>query len=443
MIDTELYVEKLVETSKSAAGYGNVLQAMDSLPNAVWILFGIKFLESFSFFVLSYGLVIFLSGDFGLSDSQASWAYGIYGTLVSVYGLAMGVVIDSLGVRQSLLVGLTILIASRLVMATTTSLLVLLVMLGTLLPVGAAMTLPLLQIGIKRYTTDRNRSVAFTGLYVVMNLSAMTAAPCIDAFHRWMPVSGHLMPGVYLTPYRMLIIAGGLLSCASLYLTYRYVKADDPNSPRPAEGASLAAIQYVLKSKIFWRFTLLAILLVGVRSIYRHLDATFPKFMLRNYGADAPYGSLIALNPLCVVLVAVLAAPLAMRFHPVPMIIFGSFISAIAPFALAAGHTYVNAVVFVLILSVGEGLWSPRMYEYSVMIAEKGREGVYTALAAAPMFLSTLLTGATSGVLLERYSPEQGERRPEIMWAIIGLISFASPVLMLVLRNVIERPIRN
>ena len=305
------------------------------------------------------------------------------------------------------------------------------------------MTLPLLQIGIKRYTTDRNRSVAFTGLYVVMNLSAMTAAPCIDAFHRWMPVSGHLMPGVYLTPYRMLIIAGGLLSCASLYLTYRYVKADDPNSPRPAEGASLAAIQYVLKSKIFWRFTLLAILLVGVRSIYRHLDATFPKFMLRNYGADAPYGSLIALNPLCVVLVAVLAAPLAMRFHPVPMIIFGSFISAIAPFALAAGHTYVNAVVFVLILSVGEGLWSPRMYEYSVMIAEKGREGVYTALAAAPMFLSTLLTGATSGVILERYSPEQGERRPEIMWAIIGLISFASPVLMLVLRNVIERPIRN
>ena len=443
MIDTELYVEKLVETSKSAAGYGNVLQAMDSLPNAVWILFGIKFLESFSFFVLSYGLVIFLSGDFGLSDSQASWAYGIYGTLVSVYGLAMGVVIDSLGVRQSLLVGLTILIGSRLVMATTTSLLVLLVMLGTLLPVGAAMTLPLLQIGIKRYTTDRNRSVAFTGLYVVMNLSAMTAAPCIDAFHRWMPVSGHLMPGVYLTPYRMLIFAGGLLSCASLYLTYRYVKADDPNSPRPAEGASLAAIQYVLKSKIFWRFTLLAILLVGVRSIYRHLDATFPKFMLRNYGADAPYGSLIALNPLCVVLVAVLAAPLAMRFHPVPMIIFGSFISAIAPFALAAGHTYVNAVVFVLILSVGEGLWSPRMYEYSVMIAEKGREGVYTALAAAPMFLSTLLTGATSGVLLERYSPEQGERRPEIMWAIIGLISFASPVLMLVLRNVIERPIRN
>jgi MFS family permease len=234
-----------------------------------------------------------------------------------------------------------------------------------------------------------------------------------------------------------------MLSCASLYLTYRHVKEDNPNSPRPQEGASWAAIQYVLKSPVFWRFTLLAILLVGVRSIYRHLDATFPKFMVRNFGADAPYGSLIALNPLCVVLVAILAAPLAMRFHPVPMIIFGSFISALSPFALAFGHSYMNAVVFVLILSVGEGLWSPRMYEYSVMIAEKGREGVYTALAAAPMFLATLMTGATSGTLLERFSPEEGEKRPEIMWAIIGLISFASPVLMLALRHVIERPIRD
>jgi MFS family permease len=162
--------------------------------------------------------------------------------------------------------------------------------------------------------------------------------------------------------------------------------------------------------------------------------------MVRNFGKDAPYGSLIALNPFCVVIVTILSAPLGLMYHPVPLIILGSFISAISPFVLAIGTSYTNAIIFVMLLSIGEGIWSPRLYEYSVMIAEKGREGTYMALAAAPMFLATLLTGATSGVLLERFSPENGLKRPEIMWAIVGLTSFLSPVLMLVLRGVIEKP---
>jgi MFS family permease len=153
---------------------------------------------------------------------------------------------------------------------------------------------------------------------------------------------------------------------------------------------------------------------------------------------------LIALNPFCVVLVSLLSAPFGIKYHPVPIIIFGSFISALSPFALAIGHSYANAILFVLLLSIGEGIWSPRLYEYSVMIAERGREGVYTTLAAAPMFMATLLTGATSGALLERYVPESGkEQQPEILWAIIGLTSVISPVLMLVLRDVIERPLQD
>ena len=42
---------------------------------------------------------------FGFSDEQAGLYYGLFGTLISVYGFAMGVIIDNLGVRLSLLVG--------------------------------------------------------------------------------------------------------------------------------------------------------------------------------------------------------------------------------------------------------------------------------------------------------------------------------------------------
>jgi MFS family permease len=424
----------------SDGSFVRVYDIVNSLPKEVWFMYAVKYLESYSFFILAYSLVLYLSEEFGFGDEQASWAYGIYGILVSVYGLGMGAFIDYMGVRKSLLVGLSLLIISRAVLALTHSVSLLVVLLTVALPVGAALTLPVLQIGIKRHTENdtSTRAVAFSGFYIVMNVSAMTAAPCIDAFHRLVPLLKHTSIGAYITPYRLLIFAGALLSCASLWLTYNYIHDEEQETPHPP--VSFDSFRHVFKSSAFWRFVLLAVLLLGVRSIYRHLDATFPKYMVRNFGKDAPYGSLIALNPFCVVIVTILSAPLGLSYHPVPVIILGSFISALSPLVLALGTSYTNAIIFVLLLSIGEGIWSPRLYEYSVMIAEKGREGTYMALAAAPMFLATLLTGATSGTLLERYSPETGERHPEIMWAIIGLTSILSPVLMLLLRRVIEEP---
>ena len=429
LVSDDVKYEISRDASMHKSGYSSVMQSAMSLPREIWLIYAIKYLESYSFFILAYSLVMYLSDEFGFGDEQAAWAYGIYGMLISVYGLGFGVVIDFLGVRNSLLMGLSILIIFRVILAYTRSVALLVVALGTALPIGAAMTLPVLQIAIKRYTTSANRTVAFSGFYIVMNLSAMTAAPCIDAFHRYLPDSSG-------GPYRSLIFAGAMLSLVSLSLTYLFIK----DEPTDEATVSLEAYRHVFKSNAFWRFVLLAVLLLGVRSIYRHLDATFPKYMVRNFGRDAPFGSLIALNPFCVVIVTILTSPLGLVHHPVPIIILGAFISALSPFFLAVGHTYTNAIAFVLVLSIGEGIWSPRLYEYSVMIAERGREGTYMALAAAPMFLATLLTGATSGVLLDRYSPETGEKRPEIMWAIIGLTSIVSPVLMLILRSVIEKP---
>ena len=50
--------------------------------------------------------------------------------------------------------------------------------------------------------------------------------------------------------------------------------------------------------------------------------------------------------------------------------------------------------MFVATLSLGEAIWSPRWYDYSMSVAPDGREGVFTALSSAPLFLAMLPTGA-------------------------------------------------
>merc|ERR1719405_313904 len=92
------------------------------------------------------------------------------------------------------------------------------------------------------------------------------------------------------------------------------------------------------------------------------------------------------------------------------MILLGSAVSAVSPFFLAMGHTYTTAIGFVVSLSLGEAIWSPRLFEYTVMVAEQGREGTYMALASAPTFMATLVSGAMSGWLLETFCPAKGPR---------------------------------
>ena len=50
-------------------------------------------------------------------------------------------------------------------------------------------------------------------------------------------------------------------------------------------------------------------------------------------------------------------------------------------------------VLFVIQLSLGESIWSPRWYDYSMSVAPEGREGVFTAMASAPLFLGKFVTG--------------------------------------------------
>lgn len=49
-----------------------------------------QFLESYAYYTISYSLLLYLSNEFGFSDSEAGWIYGITGLLVSVYGFVVG-----------------------------------------------------------------------------------------------------------------------------------------------------------------------------------------------------------------------------------------------------------------------------------------------------------------------------------------------------------------
>ena len=57
--------------------YSKEYKALLTANSGIWIIYALKFMESYAYFTLSYTQVLFLTEEFGFTDIEASWIYGI------------------------------------------------------------------------------------------------------------------------------------------------------------------------------------------------------------------------------------------------------------------------------------------------------------------------------------------------------------------------------
>ena len=122
-----------------------VLDGCSSLkdsPSELWKVYLLKFLDSYAYFSFSILFTLFLSHDFGYSDVTAGTIYGAWGGFITIYGLATGVLVDTMGVAKSLRLGFLCSFVSRCLLFTTTSRGMLWFNIGCLLPLGNCLGIP-------------------------------------------------------------------------------------------------------------------------------------------------------------------------------------------------------------------------------------------------------------------------------------------------------------
>jgi hypothetical protein len=100
---------------------------------------------------------------------------------------------------------------------------------------------------------------------------------------------------------------------------------------------------------------------------------------------------------------------------------------------------YVMAALYLIVFSVGEAFYSPRVYEYAAAIAPPGQEASYGSLAYLPFLVGKLLVG-TGGWLLAAFCPEHGPRHVGTMWLIFALSASVAPIGLILFRSYIRVP---
>jgi len=432
---------------------GSFSDLVKESPRDLWLIFALKALWGLAEFSLASVLVLFLSDDLKMSDTDAGWVYGWTGLVKALYGLGCGFAVDLFGVRKSLLLGSFCMTLGLLIVANTQSPMYALSALLTVKAFGSALLLNPMMFAVRRYTTASTRPYAFSLFYVVMNASAFLAQILVNVVRN--SKSGTLLPMVHwmapqseMSIWRLVIwvaVASGVLTfCLSLFVReepFRAAADDELVEAGDAAGQRnkmWAMIKTTLAESKFWRLVALSTVFVGVRLIFVHLNATFPKFFTREMGANAPFELLIAVNPAFIMVFVPIFTTMIQHFKidSYYVLLLGATLTAVSPLPLALNESsYVAAFIFVTILSAGEALWSPKLYEYTVAVSPVGREGTYGALATTPIFASTFLAGGFSGHLLQEYCPAAGDCDGHTIWMMVFATTVTSPLILLLCRS--------
>ena len=325
--------------------------------------------------------------------------------------------------------------------------------------------------------------------------------------------AGAVLPliGVHLSTYQIILFCGLFCTFASLLCILQLRDGvellPDGSLRLPAQGAArggsmvrtfwstvvkaardtLRTLRGVVSERVFWQFISVVALTVFVRFVFFHFHYTFPKYGLRVLGQGAKIGSIYGvLNPVLIVFLVPLVATLTRKVSSYKLLIVGTFISSLSVFIAVIPGEYFSAltrtwlgeivfvrwlhvsdsmaalavtppataywplIIFILVFTCGEAIWSPRLMQFTAEIAPKGKEGTYLALSVLPFFAAKFVAGPMSGLLVKVYTPmvtsidaATGQKVMAVgdlshhymVWVWIGGMALLSPLGLLLFRQ--------
>ncbi|CAG9322238.1 unnamed protein product [Blepharisma stoltei] len=409
-------------------------------PFDLFYLFLIKIIGYSGFSILTVCGSIYVTKVIGLSDKE----YGLYalglGGMSCLYAFTLGIIPDRLGIRFSMIISSTAGIVSYLLLIYLNDPNLQILTILILFSIPLSINVPASKLGIKKYTNTHARSIAFS-IFIILVFACGGIAGIIVGFG--LNLGSDEEEETYIS---LFWIAVGLMMVA-LVLSF-FLRELDYNMRGNQElqikwnGESVwesatASFQY----KSFWRVMAVAFAVSCARSVYLHLTITLPLYMERDIKSGSQFGYIIALNQFLSLIFCPTLTMLVYYIDKYTLLLIGCTISALSPLVLLYEASYTTVIIFVLCASFGESIHFPRLIEYTLESAAKGREGAYFSISNFPISIGYMFAGLASGLLLNEYCPEDGERQCWMVWLVISLMAMCGVLVLFFCRKWIEQPL--
>ena len=324
---------------------------------------------------------------------------------------------------------------------------------------------------------DARRPVMYSELGKALIASAIAAVICFimvqGEVHTW---KVNVIPvGKYLWAFVSTLVffagLGVIYALSSIAGTYNTGFDVVMKSVRDATQETIRQLKENFQERPFWVYMGMLAILIFVRLTFYIFHLMFPTYAIRVFGADFPVASIFGtLNPVMIIFLVPLISALTVNIRSYTMLLWGTGLSAASVFlvfipdsvAIGLGNTYfgtwvfdywleaplgnqdpflISLVIFIMVFTVGEAVWSPRLMQFSAEIAPRGKEGAYIALAMLPYFLGKAGAGVLSEQMTARYFTDNQVifSNHDVAWLWIGGMAAISPIGLVIFRGVFAR----
>lgn len=407
-------------------------------PRELLLIFIIKFslIGGLSMFFISLPMYITEVKD--LPDMTISLVYGIAGIVSMVYLILFGSIPDRYGIRFSLVLGSLVLLLTAAIFILFLNPLIQFASISVIGSFGLVVSSIALDLGIKHYTSLHYRSLAIALFTAVNYLVLISGGILLEVLMNSMNKSESTFRIIFIFCGGSFVL-GLILSLFLRKLDYSVYEEKELEHKESKEDF-WKHTRHILVLKKFWRLCVLVVVVLMIKIIFYQQTVMLPLYMDRDFGDDSHYGLMIIMNQVVIIITLPLFTYFNYFCNPYDIFIYGGLIAVLSLVPFLFGASYLTISLYIIISSLGESLYGPKVLEYSLGISPKGKEGLILALISLPGILSTIVSGVIAGVLLEEFCPDSGERKCWLMWAIVGIMALCGIIVLIIFRKCIEEP---
>jgi len=262
-------------------------------------------------------------------------------------------------------------------------------------------------------------------MFAVSNAGGGSSDIVVDILRLWYATRlewWNYVVGAWVTPARACFLSAGFVLLLSTGLAlalpdslvpplcpHKYKEFSDESSTSSGRCSPCSVVVQafsLLKDRNLWRVCIVATCLTFTKMQWHHMNATLPKYLVRQLGETVPWGAINSIDYFLCAALAPLLAWATGHWHDANAIIIGSFVMSVSPIFMTLEVSIRASCAWLVLMSIGEVIWNPRFTTYTANLSPHGREGVFLVLAYVPTFIGGLPAGWLSGELLSRYSPD-------------------------------------
>jgi POT family proton-dependent oligopeptide transporter len=430
-----------------------------------WVANVVELFERFAYYASKAVLAVYIADHVGLGPVAAGFLAGsVFNTLLYLLPVLAGTVVDRYGFKRSLLACFSIFtvgyfligfaglpMGQPIVQAVGPKAWMLMALVIT--AVGGSLIKPSIVGTVARTTTKETASLGYSIYYTLVNIGGAVGPMLALLVRQSVGIS-------YVIVMSSLTSLGLVLGTLLLYR----------EPPRPADAPPSGSFRMVLGrmlrllfSPFIWlwhsllqgaawiggapqqqarrldlarqqhapiRFLTFLVIFSGFWAMFWHVFYALP-FYVRDYLKFERFEIIETVDAWTIILVTVPVTALAKKLQPLTAMVLGFVLATACWFVMASVPTIAFTVGAIMIFAVGEGLQSPRYYEYVANLAPKEQVGTYMGFAFLPIAIGTFIAGVSSGYLVEHYV-EGGNPAAPKMWLWVGSYGVVSTVLMVV-----------